>query len=165
MSGMSMGEEAAQEAMVEAAGEESGNVPHLTPAELAAAATAKPAVPETDGITVAQAEKQAATLRRAARACPVRQLRYLLHRLAREWELAAGTAEGMEEDYIIELVGSLAPGMRVPCRNKRGNDDVGTLIRVLIRDGQTSLHLDADDDPMDVYLNFAGTFSPVVVVR
>lgn len=137
------------------------------PAELAANAVAGEAqkVPEAEGISVEQANKQAATLRKAGRASPIRQLRYLFHRLAREWEVAATSCEGMEEDYTIELVGSLSPGMRVPCRNKRGHDDVGTMIRLMTRDGQTSLHLAPDDDNADVYLNFAGPSSPVVVVR
>lgn len=141
----------------------------MTPADQAMALTAVRStvekVPEVDGITVAQAERQATTLRKASRGCPVRQLRYFLSRLAREWEVAAATLEDDEEDHTIELVGGLAPGMRVPCRNKNGHDDVGVLIRVLIRDSQASLHLAPVDHPMDVYLNFAGTFSPVVVRR
>lgn len=152
---MSMGEEAMQESMVA----------HALDPEPDEAPKGPGRVPQVEGITVAQATKQAATLRKAARACPVRQLRYLLHRLAREWEVAAGTCEGEEEDLTIELVGSLSPGMRMPCRNKRGNDDVGTVIRLMTRDGQTSIHVAPDDDNADVYLNFAGSYSPAVVVR
>lgn len=144
----------------------------MTPQEMAQAATdptaeapAPPKVPAVEGITVAQANKQAQALRSAGRGSPVRQLRYLMNRLAREWEVAAGTCEGAEEDYTIELVGSLSPGMRMPCRNKRGNDDVGTVIRLMTRDGQTSIHVAPDDDNADVYLNFAVSYSPAVVVR
>jgi hypothetical protein len=39
------------------------------------------------------------------------------------------------------------------------------VLRVLHRDGQTSLHLAANSNGREVYLNFAGPASPVVVQR
>lgn len=121
-------------------------------------------VPESEGLNGAQATKQAEALRRAARQSPVRQLRFMLHRLAREWEFAAAEVEG-EDELTIELVGSLSMGMRVPCSNKNGAPDIGVLVRVMTRDGQTSLHLEPENSPMPVYLNFSLPSSPVAVYR
>lgn len=121
-------------------------------------------VPESEGLNGAQATKQAEALRRAARQSPVRQLRFMLHRLAREWEFAAAEVEG-EDELTIELVGSLSMGMRVPCSNKNGAPDIGVLVRVMTRDGQTSLHLEPEGSPMPVYLNFSLPSSPVAVYR
>lgn len=121
-------------------------------------------VPESEGLNAAQATKQAQALRRAARSSPVRQLRFMLHRLAREWEFAAAEVEG-EDELTIELVGSLSMGMRVPCSNKNGMPDIGVLVRVMTRDGQTSLHLEPEGSPMPVYLNFSLPSSPVAVYR
>lgn len=122
-------------------------------------------VPESEGLNAAQATKQGEALRRAARSSPVRQYRFMLHRLAREWEHAAAELEGEEDELTIELVGSMSMGMRVPCSNKRGAPDIGVLVRVMTRDGQISLHLEPENDPMPVYLNFSLPSSPVAVYR
>lgn len=122
-------------------------------------------VPEAPGINAAQAEKQAQALREASRRSPVRQLRFMLAKLAREWEYAAGELEGAGEELSIELVGSLSMGMRVPCSNKNGAPDTGVVVRVMSRDGQTSIHLEPEGSPMPVYLNYAGPTSPVAVYR
>lgn len=135
------------------------------PEEGPSEASQPPRVPGSAGLTVAQAEKQGDALRRAARSSPIRQLRYMLNRLAREWEHAAAEMMGSEDEVTIELVGSLSMGMRVPCSNKNGAPDIGVLVRVMTRDGQTSLHLEPEGSPMPVYLNFALPSSPVVVYR
>lgn len=122
-------------------------------------------VPEAPGISAAQATKQAQALREASRRSPVRQLRFMLGKLAREWEYAAGELEGAGEELSIELVGSLSMGMRVPCSNKNGAPDTGVVVRVMSRDGQTSIHLEPEGSPMPVYLNYAGPTSPVAVYR
>ena len=122
-------------------------------------------VPEAPGINAAQAEKQAQALREASRRSPVRQLRFMLAKLAREWEYAAGELEGASDELSIELVGSLSMGMRVPCSNKNGAPDTGVVVRVMSRDGQTSIHLEPEGSPMPVYLNYAGPTSPVAVYR
>lgn len=122
-------------------------------------------VAESAGLTGAQATKQGEALRRASRQSPVRQYRFMLNRLAREWEHAAAELEGEEDELTIELVGSMAMGMRVPCSNKRGAPDIGVLVRVMTRDGQISLHLEPENDPMPVYLNFSLPSSPVAVYR
>ncbi len=137
----------------------------LQPEEEPSEPSRPPKVPGSEGLTVAQAEKQGDALRMAARKSPVRQLRYMLNRLAREWECAAGEMRGSEDEVTIELVGSLSMGMRVPCSNKNGAPDIGVLVRVMTRDGQTSLHLEPEGSPMPVYLNFSLPSSPVVVYR
>lgn len=144
---------------------ENGQEAPLQPEEGPSEPSQPAKVPESAGLTAAQAEKQADALRRAARQSPIRQLRFMLHRLAREWEFAAGEVKDCEDELTIELVGSLAMGMRVPCSNKNGAPDIGVLVRVILRDGQASLHLEPEGSPMPVYLNFSLPSSPVAVYR
>lgn len=104
------------------------------------------------------AKKQAEALLTAAAASPVRQIRYDLHRRGLEWKRAAELLEG-SEDAVIELVGSVGPGMRVPA-----GSGTCTVVRTMSRDGQFSLHLE-DIDGRPIYDNFAGPSSPCVVEK
>lgn len=132
------------------------------------AVAAKPVkVPDHAGFTYEQAVKAGEALRAASRGCPVRQVRYVLSRWAREWEhAAAGVAD--EDDLTIECMGSVTPGMQVPVTVRHGGDEVterGTVVRAMIRDGQASLHIETPSDPKPRYENYAHTGSPVVVFK
>lgn len=61
---------------------------------------------------------------------------------------------------VIELVGSLGPGMFLFVG---GDDTFGAIIRVLQNSGQTSVHVENSRNPAGTYRNFAGMSSPVVV--
>jgi hypothetical protein len=114
------------------------------------------------------AEEQGRILHKAADASPLRQVRSELRRRADEWFAALSLCEEAGDDYEIELAGSVAPGDRVvalvatPYSDGKDRESVPVL-RVLHRDGQTSLHLAANSNGREVYLNFAGPSSPVVV--
>lgn len=152
MTETSMGEEAAQDAELEA---------------IAAGPAAAPKIPDHEGFSYEQATKAAEALRRAARGCPVRQIRYMLNRMAREWEHAAAGVEG-EDELTIECLGSVSPGMQVPVNREFRGDSIterGTVIRMMTRDGQTSLHIESPSDPKPIYENYSSPGSPVVVYR
>lgn len=108
---------------------------------------------------VETATKQAETLLKAASESPVRQLRYDLHRRGIEWKRAAKELEGAEGEAVIELAGSIGPGMMVAAGS--GSCSV---VRTMSRDGQFSLHIE-DIDGRPIYLNYAGPASPVVVQK
>lgn len=132
-----------------------------------APAPAAPKVPDHEGFSFEQATKAGEALRRAARGCPVRQIRYMLNRMAREWEHAAAGVDG-EDELTIECLGSISPGMQVPVsREYRGDETTerGTVIRMMTRDGQTSLHIEVSSDPKPIYENYASPGSPVVVFK
>ena len=116
-------------------------------------------------IDLGMACKQAEALLTAAEASPIRQFRYELRRRGREWEQAAKTLElalpGNETQPVIELAGSVCPGMRVLIEG-RDEDDWAPVIRQLTQQGQFTIHVQAADG-RDRYLNFAGPSSPVVV--
>lgn len=61
---------------------------------------------------------------------------------------------------VIELIGSIGPGMLVFVG---GDEEFAPVIRVLQNSGQTSLHLESQRNPAGTYRNFAGMTSPVVV--
>ena len=61
---------------------------------------------------------------------------------------------------VIELIGSIGPGMRAFVG---GDEEFAPVIRVLQNSGQTSLHLESQRNPAGTYRNFAGMTSPVVV--
>lgn len=117
------------------------------------------------------AADQAEALEKAADASPIRQVRSDLKRRAKEWRDALDLLDAVgEEDYEIDVAGGIAPGDRVvalvatPYSEDRERESVGVL-RVLHRDGQTSLHLAANSNGREVYVNYAGPSSPVVVQR
>lgn len=107
--------------------------------------------------------KQAAALLEAAKASPVRQFRYELHRRGLEWKRAAVELEGaadndaVDSEVVIELAGSVTPGMAIPAHS-----GWTTVVRTMNRDGQFSIHIE-DGDGRPQYLNLAGPASPVVV--
>lgn len=105
------------------------------------------------------AKKQSEALLTAAAASPVRQVRYDLHRRGLEWKRAADLLEG-SDDAVIELAGSVGPGMKVPA----GNSGTCTVVRTMSRDGQFSLHVE-DIDGRPIYENFASPASPCVVMK
>lgn len=120
--------------------------------------------------TLEAAEMQEKALAQAALDSPVRQVRSEMARRAKEWrDAVALLADVDEDDFEIDLAGAVAPGDRVLVLVRKTWDDqdqeaVGVL-RVLNRDGQTSLHLAANSNGREVYVNFAGPASPVVVAR
>lgn len=115
---------------------------------------------------VHQAARQAQVLATAAVDSPALYPRTLLARLAREWARAAIDAvEALEEDEdagpVIIPAAAVAPGALV--WHPTGGESTCTLVRVMTRDGQVSLHLeDAGGRPVYVNLTVAG--SPVVVL-
>lgn len=113
--------------------------------------------------TIEDAETQRAAFEAAAETMVVRGDRYTLRRRAREWKRAARDLEDADgQDAVIDLAGTVTPGMRVWCPTPEG-DDWLPVERVLARDGVT-LHLRRDDPyKKDPYLAMAGTTSPVVV--
>lgn len=120
-------------------------------------------------ITYDEASAQAEALKAAGDASPIRQTRYDLLRQARDWQRAARQlvsknpetgALDPEPDLVIELVGSIVPGMLVP------EIDGWCMVRRSFQQGTGwSLHLDDERNPAGRYLNFAGPGSPVVVKR
>lgn len=110
-------------------------------------------------ISLEAAVAQADALATAANASPIRQIRYDLHRRGLEWKRAAGELEGAEDEAVIELAGSIGPGMMVP-----SGSGALTVVRTMSRDGQFSLHLE-DIDGRPIYINRAGPSSPVVVQK
>lgn len=121
-------------------------------------------------ITADIADAQVAAFRAAADASPLRQVRSELRRRADEWAKAISLLDDAGEDYEIDLAGAIAPGDRVlalvptPWSDDPEREAVPVL-RVLHRDGQTSLHLAASSTGREVYVNHAGPSSPVVVRR
>jgi hypothetical protein len=122
------------------------------------------------GLTREHAEAQAVVLAKASRLCPVRQTRFLLDAMGKEW---AGAAAGMleAESYgdpaVIELCGSLTRGMSLWL------NDVGwmSVNRILRRPGDFAVEctitdvrqLSGTDNKRKVYENMFGDESPVVV--
>jgi hypothetical protein len=113
------------------------------------------------------ADEMAAVLAAAAEASPLRQVRSELNRRAAEWRRAASDVAMMGEDWEIDLAGCIAPGDRVLVMSPDFTGEVtghaGAVVRVIHRDGQTSLHLSHPESGRDVYQNFCGPTSPVVV--
>lgn len=119
-------------------------------------------------ISLTDAEDQAKVLAQAAVGSPCRQVSYELRRRAREWKRAVDDLLTMgEDDYVIELMGSVTSGMLavVPVALPYGDKEHKgcPVVRVLIRDGQCSLHVVPDETGRDVYVNCCSTASPVVV--
>lgn len=117
------------------------------------------------------AKAQEVAFAQAALSSPIRQVRSEMKRRAKEWADAIELLDHVgNEDYEIDLAGAIAPGDRIvalvatPYSEDRDRETVGVL-RVLHRDGQTSLHLAANSNGREVYVNFAGPSSPVVVQR
>lgn len=115
------------------------------------------------------AEAQERVLRDAAAASPLRQVRVELLRRASEWDKARGLCKDGGEDYEIDLVGAIAPGDRVlvvmPSFAGEIEDEAAPVLRILHRDGQSTIHCTPNSTGRDLYLNYAGPSSPVVVRR
>ena len=107
----------------------------------------------------------------AAEASPLRQVRAEMRRRAQEWRSAiALRLEGGEDDYDIDLAGAVVPGDHVLALVQQPWSDgpegeAIPVLRVLHRDGQTSIHCTIGSTGRETYLNFAGPLSPVVVRR
>lgn len=115
------------------------------------------------------AKAQEDAYRSAAVASPLRQARAELNRRADEWRRAIDLRlMAGEDEYDIDLAGAVVPGDRVlamvvqPWSEDREQEAVPVL-RVLHRDGQTSIHCVVGSTGRDLYLNYAGPLSPVVV--
>lgn len=113
---------------------------------------------------------QAAAFELAAEVSPLRQVRAEMRRRAKEWRDAIDlAAEAGDDVYEIDLAGAIVPGDRVvsyvqvPWSQEPERESLPVL-RVLHRDGQSSIHV-ASPFGRDLYLNYAGPPSPVVVER
>lgn len=111
-----------------------------------------------------EADATAMALADAADGTPVRPIRYELRKRAREYQhvarLLEPTADGEEQkEAVIELVGNVGAGMEV----LMSGGVYWSVVRVMRRDGQVSLHLEHEDEPMPRYINLYGPTSPVVV--
>lgn len=115
-------------------------------------------------ISINEAEAQRDTLEQAAKSSPVLQERKEL--LARFWEWRKAChnfEEAAEEDTpVIVLVGTLGSGMRVWNPSFSDPDSWHDVVRVINRDGQTSIHVQTGSGKAE-YLNFLGPRSPIVV--
>lgn len=118
-----------------------------------------------------RAKEQEDAFAAAAKASPLRQVRAEMTRRAQEWRTAIQMRlDGGEDDYDIDLAGGIVPGdfllayVAVPWSEERESEAVPVL-RVLHRDGQTSIHCTVGSTGRDLYLNYAGPTSPVVVRR
>lgn len=123
-------------------------------------------------IEQAVAWAQAKVLHDAGRASPVPHVAYRMNAMANEWARVARLWDDLsrqtpnpERQYVIDLVGSVEPGMVIY------DDHLGAtkVRRKMERDGQLSLHVD-DPDPSNpgdeargVYLNSVGPSSPIVI--
>lgn len=92
---------------------------------------------------------------------PVRQARYEFAKRAREWNRAAKDAQDVGDEGVIEFVGSVGLGMSVFFPTDASN--WAQVVRVMERNGQTTLHLEHPYSGQAVYQNFCGPTSPVVV--
>ena len=112
-------------------------------------------IPEEDASVTAKA------LAEAAGTVAVRQLRYELRRLAREWGRAVDELDMAGDDGVIELVGTIGAGMLA--LGNMGHDEVWwPIVRAFPWAGGWTLHLE-DPAGRAVYRNLAGPTSPVVV--
>lgn len=109
------------------------------------------------------AATQAAVLAAAADSSPDLYLRTLLTKVAREWIRVANDLTDLAEEgttAVAVAVAVVAPGAAVyrPGRNTQWS----SAVRVMTRDGQVSLHIEAEGRPE--YLNLTLPGSPVVVL-
>lgn len=109
------------------------------------------------------AATQAAVLAAAADLSPDLYLRTLLTKVAREWIRVANDLTDLAEEgttAVAVAVAVVAPGAAVyrPGRNTQWS----SAVRVMTRDGQVSLHIEAEGRPE--YLNLTLPGSPVVVL-
>ena len=109
------------------------------------------------------AATQAAVLATAADLSPDLYLRTLLTKVAREWIRVANDLTDLAEEgttAVAVAVAVVAPGAAVyrPGRNTQWS----SAVRVMTRDGQVSLHIEAEGRPE--YLNLTLPGSPVVVL-
>jgi hypothetical protein len=113
---------------------------------------------------------QAAAFELAAEVSPLRQVRAEMRRRAKEWRDAIDLAADAGDDaYEIDLAGSIVPGDRVVAYvqvpwSQDLEREALPVLRVLHRDGQSSIHVTSPHG-RDLYLNYAGPPSPVVVQR
>lgn len=112
---------------------------------------------------------QIQVLEEAAEASPIRQVKVGLRRRATEWATAVRDLNTVEaEDWELDLVGGIVPGDRVlvMVRGHSGDEAEGApVMRVMHQNGQSSIHVVPNATGRDLYLNFAGPESPVVVRR
>lgn len=123
--------------------------------------------------TAAQADQQAEILLEAGRQSPCRIVAYELRRRSREWARAVTDLleahevadilelDGLEPRAVIEMVGACGPG--TPVLHATTEGDWKHVTRVILRDGQASLHLDDERGGPGIYRNFLASSSPVVV--
>lgn len=109
------------------------------------------------------AATQAAVLAAAADSSPDLYLRTLLTKVAREWIRVANDLTDLAEEgttAVAVAVAVVAPGAAVyrPGRNTQWS----SAVRVMTRDGQVSLHIEAEGRPEYINLTLPG--SPVVVL-
>lgn len=110
-------------------------------------------------LTALHAQYQYEALKQAAADSVVIQVRALLANQAREWQRAMQDMAGLdEEDYAIELLCAVLPGMWV--QDDRGDAKV---IRLMENGGQCSLHIERPDSPSPTYVNYSGKTSPVII--
>ena len=109
------------------------------------------------------AATQAAVLATAADLSPDLYLRTLLTKVAREWirvanDLTDLAEEGTTAVAVAVAVVALGDAVYRPGRNTQWS----SAVRVMTRDGQVSLHIEAEGRPE--YLNLTLPGSPVVVL-
>lgn len=113
-------------------------------------------------VTDLAATETCAALTAAAEKVEVRPIRYELRKRAKEWRHVCALMDGTDEaevECVIELAGNVGPGMEV----LMAGGVYWSVVRVMRRDGQVSLHLEHEDEPMPRYINLFGPSSPVVV--
>lgn len=116
-----------------------------------------------DPITIHDARAQHEALEVAAKGSPVRQYRYLLRAQQREWASAIDFFEGAEGEGVIELAGTLVPGMFLAYWS---DENTLTFRRILRRTRGSDLSFELDSDGMrPVYRSYASVMSPAVVQR
>lgn len=112
---------------------------------------------------------QIQVLEEAAEASPIRQVKVGLRRRAKEWATAARDLSTVEaDDYELDLVGGIVPGDRVLVMvpsHRSDEVEAAPVMRVLHQNGQSSIHVVPNATGRDLYLNYAGPESPVVVRR
>lgn len=136
---------------------------------LAARTTDRAGDVEPDAVTfhdLTEAVAQMNALTEAACLSPNLYTRTMLSRLAREWAQASNdlidVLDTLDSGRVVVASAAALPSGAQVWRPSNGSEWV-TLVRVMARDGQVSLHLEGDDG-RPVYVNLTSPGSPVVVL-
>lgn len=116
-------------------------------------------------VTTEEAIEIAALFGSASESAPLRQIRDEMRYRSREWTRAVGVLDEMGEGWVIDLVGSVTPYMRVAAASGDGHMEGQSVVRVIHRDGGCTVHYEDAQSGRPVYINCHSAASPCVVKR